>query len=219
MAAALERGDLEGASEQGKQAVDALGRAERNGSSAAEGTSDREIGEQAGEAAQALRRLLRQAEDKLAAERDRASRAASTELEKAAGRERALAERARQIRRLSQAGEAPLPERMLRRLEQAAAEMLDAAKQLEAHRGPLGLERQREAQRLLELSQPEPETPTADRRDDGQGRDFAQNAAVPGEQRDASAAAFRKRVTEGLGRQAPAHLRESLRRYAEGLVQ
>ena len=48
-------------------------------------------------------------------------------------------------------------------------------------------------------------------------RSFLQ-AEAPEESRDERADAFRKRVTDGLGKDAPPHLKEALKKYTEGLL-
>jgi len=219
MAGALEKSDLEQAAEQGKRALESLRRAERQAAGAASDTADGEVGELAQEAREKLQRELDKAQQALQQMRQQASERARGKLDGAAKRERELAERARQIRQQSSAGDAPLPGEMLKRLGEAAKAMDDAARKLEGHQGSKGLEMQREAQRLLEMSQPDSEQESKEGGSSDGGHNLAQDADVPGEGRDESADAFRKRVTKGLGRKAPSHLREALRRYTEGLLQ
>ncbi len=107
---------------------------------------------------------------------------------------------------------------MLERLAEAGDAMEQAGRRLEQSKGAEALDKQREAQRLLEMSQPEREPEPESGRDSGDGPQFARDAEVPAESRDARADAFRKRVTQGLGRDVPPHLREALRRYTEGLL-
>jgi hypothetical protein len=108
---------------------------------------------------------------------------------------------------------------MLEKLDQAAREMESAAKEFEARRGGKGLDAQRQAQRLLEMAQPEKEQQDGSRGgESGDGKEMAQDADVPTENKDDTAARFRRRVTEGLGRKAPGHLRDAVRRYTEGLL-
>ena len=218
MAAALEQADLEEAATQGQRAIESLGRAERLGQQAPEGSSDREIEGAARTARERLSRELRKAQRALGKLRKDASEQAKGQLEQSAQRERELAERAREIRQRSATSEAPLPGELLERLAEAAETMERAARRLEAADGHEGLARQREAQRLLEMSQPETERDPVHEGEPGEGGDFAKDATVPKDTGDDSADAFRKRVTEGLGRKPPPHLREAVRRYTEGLL-
>lgn len=217
MAGSLEAGDLEQAVQHGERAMGSLGRARQESQRAASPDAG-EMGELAGNAESKLGPELDKARKMLDQQARSASERAKGELQRVAKRERRLAERAREIGRQSAEGDAPLPQEMLDRLRHAAEAMESAGKDLDASRGKSGLEQQREAQRLLELSQPESdeEPPRGER--DGNGSNFAHDADVPPEARDAAADEFRKRVTDGLGRQAPPHLKDAIRRYTEGLL-
>ena len=217
-ATSLERGDLDQAAQQGEKALQSLRDAARKGGQAPDGSSEQEAGRAAGDAAQRLRGQLDQAEQALDDRRRTASERARSELEQAAERERELAQRARELRAESASSEAPMPGEMLERLREAAESMDQASRQLEQSKGSEGLDKQREAQRLLEMAQPESEPESDSGNRDGDGRDFARDAEVPGQARDARADDFRNRVTQGLGRDVPPHLREALRRYTEGLL-
>jgi hypothetical protein len=109
---------------------------------------------------------------------------------------------------------------MLDKLEEASKQMEDAAKQLERHEGSKGLEGQRQAQRLLEMAQPESEQEGdhGGSKEGKDGREMAKDADVPEERKDELAERFRKRVTTGLGKKTPPHLRDAVRRYTEGLL-
>ena len=218
MAAALERGELSEAADSGKRALDSLDRAQKKGSEANEGSGERDVGDQAGVAAGKLRDLVKEADRRLSEMRKKASESAAAALEQAARREKSLAERARRIREQSEGSEAPLPGPMLDKLGEAAKEMEDAGKELGEHRGSKGLERQRQAQRLLEMAQPESEQEGERRGRPQDGPQLAQNAEVPEEHQDEGASRFKKRVTDGLGKKTPQRLREAVRRYTEGLL-
>ncbi|HZO12340.1 MAG TPA: DUF4175 domain-containing protein, partial [Polyangiaceae bacterium] len=217
MAGALERGELSEATEHGKRALDSLKEAQERGGKSDAG-SERQMGEESGKARGKLEQLMDEAKRALDKTRREASEGARGDLQRSAKRERELAERAREIRQRSSESEAPLPQEMLERLREAAETMERAGRELGGGDGPKGQETQREAQRLLEMSQPESPQNEREREEQGDGRDFARDADVPPEARDESADAFRKRVTEGLGRKAPPHLRDALRRYTEGLL-
>jgi len=217
MAAALEQGNLEAAAEQGQRAMRSLEQARRAGRTAAEGSGESEVGQRAGDAKRSLGSLVKQAQKQLEELQRQASEAAAPALEKAARREKSMAEQARAIRERSASSEAPLPQRMLEHLGDAASTMEGAAKSLREHRGARGNKQQRKAQRLLEMSLPEREQARGNH-SEGNAKQFAQQAEVPGESRDEAADRFRKRVTKGLGNKSPPHLREAIRRYTEGLL-
>ncbi|MBM4357271.1 MAG: DUF4175 domain-containing protein, partial [Deltaproteobacteria bacterium] len=218
MASALERGELGEASEQGRRALEALDRAGKRSTEAPRGSSEQEMGALAQRSSARLRGLVKDADQQLAEQRKRSSEAARSVLEKAAQREKALADRARQIRERSEASEAPLPQQMLEKLDEAAKRMDEAAGELKARRGGKGLEAQRQAQRLLEMAQPEKEQDGERGNEAKDGPTMAQDADVPGQHKDESAERFRRRVTEGLGKRTPGSYRDAVRRYTEGLL-
>jgi hypothetical protein len=108
--------------------------------------------------------------------------------------------------------------------------MREAARALGAADGDRALERQREAQRLLEMARSDEEaddrsperSPSGDRGRAsgdklGQG-DFAKRAPIPRPEDYKAPEAFRRRVLEGLGGAADPRLQEAVKRYAEGLL-
>jgi hypothetical protein len=217
-ASELDKGEAQSAMERAKQAMQALRDAERKAREAPAGSAEREMGEEAGKAAGKLGRIMKDAAETMKKAQAMASEGAKGRLDRSATRERQLAERARDLRRSNESGQAPLPGNKLDRLADAAREMEEAAKRLERGKGNAALDKQRQAQRLLEMAQPESEQEPSPNETEGDGRDFARDADVPGEGRDERADAFRRRVTDGLGRDAPPHLREALKRYTEGLL-
>lgn len=219
MAGALERGDVSKAIEQGEGALQNLDQAQQRGRKAPAESAEREVGDQAGEAKKDLEDLVQQGSKAQQDMQKAASEGASGPLQEAADGEEALAERARKLQRRSQQGQAPLPQAMLDRLGEAARAMERAAKKLGQKQGAEGQKAQREAQRMLEMAQPESESDGPKNSPEGaDGRDFARDANVPPEARDKRAEDFRQRVTDGLGREAPPHLKDALRRYTEGLL-
>ena len=219
MAAAMERGDMQGAASRGKDAMEALDTAEQLGHEARRGSDDGAAAGLAGEARGKLAPELAWAEQKLAELERQASERAAADLERAAGHERSLSQRAKHIGERNAEGQAPLPKALLERLAQAARAMEDASRELGQRNGRRGLERQREAQQLLEMSEPAPDSGHDQQ---GRGRDegaqMAQDVAVPGAQGNEQAEQFRKRVTSGLRGKVPPHLGDALRRYTEGLL-
>ena len=108
--------------------------------------------------------------------------------------------------------------------------MHDAAKELGAGHGDQGLQLQRDAQRLLEQtnsgdsgsgdSEGKDQSPQQSPKDSSssKGKQMRQDAEVP---KDGSGHAddFRRRVLDGLSKQARGRLSDAVRRYAEGLLQ
>ena len=225
MATALDRGDLKGAVAHGKDAQEALDTAAELGREAPAGSEESAVGASAAQSRAGLSPELSWAERELDKLEQQASERAAAELESAAQREKELGQRARELREQSERGAAPLPQAQLDRLGQAADAMGEASKLLGERKGPHGLARQRDAQQLLEMSEPETES-TGERpspaessgADSADGTKLAQDVDVPGEHRDKRAEDFRKRVTSGLRGPIPPHLREALRRYVEGLL-
>lgn len=219
MAGALERGQVDEAARHGQQALRALSEAGRMGRSAPEGSTDAKAAKQVPRARERLAPEVAWAEQTLKELQRRASERAAKQLDRSAKRERELAKRARAIRRRSAEGAAPLPGSLLDRLADAAKAMDAAAQRLGRKDGPGGLEQQREAQRLLEMAQPESEQADGSEGDEsGDGSRLDQEVDVPGARRNERADEFRKRVTDGLRGQVPPQLRDALRRYAEGLL-
>jgi hypothetical protein len=97
--------------------------------------------------------------------------------------------------------------------------MRDAEQALREGDGERGLERQREAQRLLEMAQEPQDNGQEDgRSQDGDDREMAKDAEVPGKDKHKGPEEFRRRVMEGLGKSSDPRLREAVRRFAEGLL-
>jgi len=145
--------------------------------------------------------------------------------EAAREREGELAERTEQIVSRESAVDAVLPDEVRTDLDEAARFMRDAARELEATRGPPALVRQREAQRLLERSY------VGGTFDDVASLRMAEEPGsalgpvAPGDRVpitptfDAMAReTFRRMVQEGLGLSSAPELRDAIERYSEGLL-
>jgi hypothetical protein len=145
-------------------------------------------------------------------------------LREASERERSIERRLDELRKRGEKGEASLPEEFVGLLDQAGSEMRDAARELGAGSGERGLERQREAQRLLEQSDAGNMSSSEDgNRRDGQGTSgkgkMGGKADVPRADDKRRAEDFRRRVLDGLGRERGGRLSPAIERYAEGLLQ
>lgn len=230
MADGLDRGDPAGATKSGKSALDALGQAQRSPLGSYFFPSDDP------------RADARHAENRLAPEvqwaqrvldelRKAASAKAADELKRVGPREGKLADRARELAKQGSSGAGSLPGPTLDLLEGAENAMRDAADALQEAHGDRALDRQREAQRLLEMARSDDDSteqesgtesdPASRRRGTGgeeNGQGNLGSAAIPRADEYKGPDAFRKRVLEGLGSTDSLRLRGAVQRYAEGLL-
>ncbi|WP_437570454.1 DUF4175 family protein [Sorangium sp. So ce542] len=217
MAGALEQGRLEEAVESGQGAARSLGEAKRLGAQGGGFFPEERAGREAGEAQQALARELAWAEEAVRQLRQAASERAREGLARSSQREGSLADRARELRRRGEQGDGRMPEEMLERLEEAEQAMRDAQRALSEGEGEQGNERQRDAQRLLEMSRSDDQSQDGDAESEG-NRDMARKADIPDKDKHKGPEEFRRRVLEGLGSASEPRLREAVKRYAEGLL-
>ena len=223
MAQNLERLALDDAVRSGRDALAALEEAERKANEL--GGVGEWFDPPLDEAKQRIAEELRWSQQMLDKMRQAAEAKARGTLEKSGGRERSLAERAGNLAGRGAEGETALPEDALESLQRAEKVMNEAARALSEGRGEKGLERQREAQRLLERAatgqtgdseersgEPEPDA------GDESGRIQVGRSRVPKAEQRRSAEEFRRRVLEGLGRESGGRLAPAVRRYAEGLL-
>jgi hypothetical protein len=176
--------------------------------------ASRELSEQLGWAERAQQQK-RAAAEELSRER----------LREASQRERSIERRLGEIKKRGERAEASLPEEALDQLDEAGSAMRNAVRELEAGNGERGLERQREAQRLLEQS----DSGNTSKGDDDRGREprgegndgkrVGGHADVPRADDRRRAEDFRRRVLEGLGKERGGRLSPAIERYAEGLLQ
>jgi hypothetical protein len=217
MAHNLESLRLDQAVESGRRAVGALQEAVNKSA------DDPRLGAQSDAARLAVEEQLAWAESQLEAARSAARERARTALQAPAALEEALAGTAASLARRGENEKSPLPADVTERLRQADQLMRQAARELASGEGDVGLELQRQAQRLLEnadrgkTSDPEPSEQEAPSSDDENGRAAGFGGDVPEASEQNKAEAFRRRVLESLGdgsgRFAPA-----IKRYAEGLL-
>jgi hypothetical protein len=176
-------------------------------------------------ASRELDEQLAWAERALERQRQQASARAAKDLVDAAGREEGLARRAGNLAGRGDHSEAKLPDDVQESLERAESAMRQAARELSEGRGDAALESQREAQRLLERSNPG-KTSDADesqgkrgREDEGGNDDAANSARVPAADKARRAEDFRRRVLQGLAKERRGRLAPAVERYAEGLLE
>jgi hypothetical protein len=145
--------------------------------------------------------------------------------QRAASREREIAERASGLARREAKSDAVLPDDVRADLEQASRLMRRAAELLDVSRGPTALDQQRQAQNLLERNEPD-----SDQTDPGQMPNPSKNgrnATARASSHSGTVAStsdaegreeFRRRVQRGLSREVSPELSPAVRRYAEGLL-
>jgi hypothetical protein len=219
MAGSLERTELRDAVASGKKASQALNDAKRVGDQPNQYFQEQQAGREAGSAREALERELAWAEDALEKLKRASSANAKADLDKASKSEQRLAERARDLGKKGESGDASMPQEMLDRLSEAEQSMHDAEKALQEGDGDRGSRHQQEAQRLLEMArdQQSEDGESEGHREDGNKKP-AKRAEIPDKTKHKSPADFRRRVIEGLGGSSDPLLREAVKRYAEGLL-
>ncbi|XXX76891.1 DUF4175 family protein [Sorangium sp. So ce134] len=217
MAGALEQGRIEEAVQSGQGASRSLGEAKRLGAQGGGFFPEERAGREAAEAQQALAGELAWAEEALRRLRQAASERAREGLSRSSQREGSLADRARELRRRGERGDGRMPEEMLERLDEAEQAMRDAQRALSEGDGEQGNERQRDAQRLLEMSRSDDQGQDGDAESEG-SRDMARKADIPDKDKHKGPEEFRRRVLEGLGGASEPRLRDAVKRYAEGLL-
>jgi hypothetical protein len=225
MAQNLERLALKDAVENGRRSksqVEEAARLAREPRSPSDWLDDAAVSE----AARELQEQLAWAERALERQQQQASARAAKDLADAAGREEALSRRAGNLAGRAEHSEAKLPDDVQDSLEKAENAMRQASRELGDGRGEQALELQREAQRLLERSNPGKTSDSDDnegkqngRGDDGGKDDPATRGSVPAADKARRAEDFRRRVLQGLAKERRGRLSPAVERYAEGLLE
>lgn len=218
-AEALERLQLLGTYENLKRADSALAEAEMLGTHAERGSSVRasEIRGELAEQRRWVKEMLDNARAKVAQQLTESMR-------KIAQREREIAVRAEELSRREAKRDAVLPDEIRADLEHASRLMQQAAGSLDAGRGRTALDGQKQAQELLERSQPEPDrrerVSQQDPKDTSRGNQEgeAKGGPVVSTSDVENRESFRRRVQEGLSKDVSPDLSKAVRRYAEGLL-
>lgn len=214
--------ELRQALESGREALGSLEDAKRLNDAEGGSSLDEEVLRAAGDE---LKKQLSWIEETLEKLERRVQERARKKLTDAAERERRLSERAGNLAGRGQRQETALPAELIDRLEQAEQLMHQAARELKQGSSHKALDQQREAQRLLERSNPgemrDPTRPSESgpQASDEDGRHMSRHGEVPDAQKDNRADEFRKRVLEGLGKSSGGRLAPAIKRYAEQLLQ
>jgi hypothetical protein len=224
MAQNLERLALKDAVENGRRSksqVDEAGRLAREPRSPSDWLDDAAVSE----AGRELEEQLAWAERALERQQQQASARAARDLQDAAGREEGLARRAGNLAGRAEHSEAKLPDDVQDSLERAENAMRQASRELGEGRGEQALELQREAQRLLERSNPGKTSDSDDNsgkqsgRGGEGGKDLETKGHVPAADKARRAEDFRRRVLQGLAKERRGRLSPAVERYAEGLLE
>jgi hypothetical protein len=226
MAHSLERGQASDAVQSGRNALGALDEAKRmlqRGS-----WMEDPGGEQQRRVEDAHRKL--DAEQKWAAQqldqmRQRAAERARKQLQEGGEEEGKLADRARDLAREGR-DRGSLPEQAVESIEEAERAARQAEQALKQGDVEQGLDRQRAAQRDLEAADDQlrgdddeaPGSPPADQEQGNSRWSRQSHVSVPSPGEHKGPEDFRRRVVRGLGLPAGGALKESVRRYAEGLL-
>jgi hypothetical protein len=223
-AESLERLQLSGAYENLKRADSALAEAEMLAGPMGSAASPKSSTERTDSLRRELSEQLRWVKDKLEEARGKVSAEVNDALKKVAGRERELAMRSEELARREAKQDAVLPDEIRSDLKQASRLMQRAAGSLDAGRARSALDQQKQAQELLERSQPAPDQqsnpPQAQGSDPSQSKQdrVARGGSVVSTSDVESRESFRRRVQEGLSREVSPDLSKAVRRYAEGLL-
>jgi hypothetical protein len=221
MAHSLEQGEASQAVESGRNALGALDEAKRIAQRqkwlGVDSDADRTIDD----TKKKLEAEVKWAEEQLKAMKQHAADRAKKELKEQGKEEQKLAERAG---KLAQKGRdsAGLPQPALESLDDAEKAAREAAEALERGDADRGQDRQRDAQRSLDMAKQAVEGDPSD--DDSGGQDGngdpspKDHADIPGADQHKGPDDFRRRVIHGLGESSSGRLKDAVRRYAEGLL-
>jgi hypothetical protein len=222
MARSLDNGNAQEAAASGRNALNDLEEAKRlaarGRSSAFGGRPDSDASRRITEAQKALEPQVAWAEQSLESLRKRAAERSASELRELAAQEEGLADRAHELMEKGR-NEGTLPAPAADALEGAESRAREAGKSLKRGEAEQASEQQREAQRMLEMAREAMGTAEGDRRggdDDSANADA--HADIPKADAHRGPEEFRRRVVRGLGQPGTGRLKESIRRYAEGLL-
>jgi hypothetical protein len=132
-----------------------------------------------------------------------------------------LAARAHALATREKGKDAVLPESMRHDLDRASGFMDDASESLSLGDGDLAYRQEQKAQALLDQFDEKHNNPSGREGDDpahGKGSPSTDKGTVTPTGDPQAAAAFRRRVQQGLGQDLPGDLGSTIRRYAEGLL-
>ncbi len=224
MATKLERGKIKDAIAEGKEGLAQLREAKKR-AALEEFVDDEVVGAEATRAGNRVEEAITALEALQKAIDEQAKERAKDALSKAGKNEGKLAEKADALRQQGEQGDTAMPQSQLDRLQQAAEAMRAAKEALEKGDVEQGAEKQRDAQRVLEMSrdvpddarEPSNDAPSAAPMPSGEGKP-GQEAEIPSADQHKNPEEWRKRVMDGLSKPHDKRQRDALRRYTEGLL-
>jgi len=228
MAESMDRMAIDAALAAGRSAVSAADHAQRM---AAEERrlfgEESAVGPRVAQAKQTVQQEIEWLRDQVVRMQRQAAEGLRDTLDRAARQEDDLGRRVDEVGDRSRRGDAPLPQTSFDLLDKSARAMREAAAAFRAHDAQRGTERQRDAQRLLEMaraaddgegSNEHGQPPPSDEQDASRGKPDTGRVGIPGADQFKGPEGFRKRVLDGLGSVSDPRLREAVQRYAEGLL-
>ncbi len=221
MARSLEQGEASQAVESGRNAIGALDEAKRIAQRqkwlGVDSDADRTIDD----TKKKLEAEVKWAEEQLKAMKQHAAERARKKLAEQGKEEGKLADRAGKLAEKGR-DSAGLPQPALESLDDAEKAAREAAEALEHGDADRAQDRQRDAQRSLDMAKQAVEgDPSEDDQGQGEGdRDPSpsDHADIPGADQHKGPDDFRRRVMHGLGESSSGRLKDAVRRYAEGLL-
>ncbi|WP_394840031.1 DUF4175 domain-containing protein [Pendulispora rubella] len=220
MARSLEHGNPADAVASGRNALQALEEAKRTAARerwSIFSPADNEAEKKIDEAQKKLEPEVKWAEQKLEAMRQRAAERAREQLSKEGDEEDKRAERAQKLGEKGRDQGVPPP--ALDSLDAAEKAAREAARALKRGEADKALERQREAQRMLEMAKEALGSNSGEGEREGQeGEPANDHADIPKADAHKGPEEFRRRVIKGLGQTGSGKNRDAVRRYAEGLL-
>ncbi len=221
MAHSLEQGNPADAVTSGRNALQALDEAkrtaqrERFSSFAPSGDTDAE--KRIDDARKKLEPEVKWAEEQLEGLRKKASERAGSDLATSGDEENKMADRAKKLGEKGR--EQALPAPAIDSLEAAERAARDAARALKRGEADKALNKQHEAQRLLEMAKEAlGASNDGDRGSEGEGDPSSDHAEIPKADAHKGPEDFRRRVINGLGQPSSGRHKDAVRRYAEGLL-
>ncbi|MEO6418283.1 MAG: DUF4175 domain-containing protein, partial [Polyangiaceae bacterium] len=220
MAHSLEQGNPADAVTSGRNALQALDEAKRTAqrerfssfSTPGEADSEKRIDE----ARKKLEPEVKWAEEKLEGLQKKAAERAGSDLSTSGDEENKMAERAKKLG--DKGREQALPAPAIDSLEAAERAAREAARALKRGEATKALDKQHEAQRLLEMAKEALGNSEGDRSGEGDGDMSTDHAEIPKADAHKGPEDFRRRVIKGLGQPSSGRHKDAVRRYAEGLL-
>jgi hypothetical protein len=221
MARSLEQGEAAQAVESGRNALGALDEAKRIAQREKWIGVDSDADKTIDDAKKKLEAEVKWAEEQLRAMKQHAAERAKKQLAEQGKEEGKLADRAGKLAEKGR-DSAGLPQPALESLDDAEKAAREAAEALEHGDADRAQDKQREAQRSLEMAKQaiegDPQEDDPGQADGDRDPSPSDHADIPGADQHKGPDDFRRRVMRGLGEASGGRLKGAVRRYAEGLL-